>query len=88
MKSKQRAQPTYEEIAACAYLIWEKEGRPHGRDVAHWLQAEEHLLADRLHDAGMLVRYELGLIPALTAKPKTRFRGFRRAAGSLQEVRS
>jgi hypothetical protein len=29
-----------EEIAFCAYLIWEKEGRPSGREKEHWLQAE------------------------------------------------
>lgn len=23
-----------------AYEIWEGEGRPHGRDVQHWFQAE------------------------------------------------
>jgi hypothetical protein len=23
-----------------AYTIWEQEGRPEGRDLAHWLQAE------------------------------------------------
>lgn len=23
-----------------AYLIWENEGRPHGRDAQHWAQAE------------------------------------------------
>jgi hypothetical protein len=33
------------EIARCAYLIWEGEGRPEGRAIAHWLQAEEQLLA-------------------------------------------
>jgi hypothetical protein len=33
-------QLTGEEIAALAYSIWEKEGRPDGRDVEHWLQAE------------------------------------------------
>jgi len=26
--------------AARAYTIWETEGRPHGRDVLHWEQAE------------------------------------------------
>lgn len=31
---------THEEIAAAAYSIWEQEGRPEGRDVEHWLQAE------------------------------------------------
>jgi hypothetical protein len=26
-----------------AYRIWEKEGRPHGRDKEHWRQAERDL---------------------------------------------
>jgi hypothetical protein len=30
----------YKSVAAVAYAIWEKEGRPHGRDVAHWAMAE------------------------------------------------
>jgi hypothetical protein len=37
------AEPTCEEIAAIAYSIWEKEGRPEGRDVEHWLAAEIQL---------------------------------------------
>jgi len=41
---------TPEEIAYCAYLIWEKEGRPPGREKEHWLQAETQLLACRAHD--------------------------------------
>jgi Protein of unknown function (DUF2934) len=32
-----------ENIARYAYHIWVKEGRPHGRDKEHWLQAEAHL---------------------------------------------
>ena len=27
-------------IARRAYQIWEREGRPHGRDLAHWFEAE------------------------------------------------
>lgn len=42
--------PTPEEIANCAYLIWEKEGRPPGREREYWLQAETQLLAMRAHD--------------------------------------
>jgi hypothetical protein len=34
-----------EAIARCAYLIWESEGRPIGRALEHWLQAEDRLLA-------------------------------------------
>ena len=25
-----------------AYHLWEKEGRPHGRHLHHWLEAEHH----------------------------------------------
>ena len=43
-------EPTGDEIALCAYLIWEKEGCPEGREKEHWLQAETQLLACRAHD--------------------------------------
>jgi hypothetical protein len=42
--------PHQDEIAFCAYLIWEKEGRPSGREREHWLQAETQLLATRAHE--------------------------------------
>lgn len=29
-----------EQIRKRAYEIWEGEGRPHGRDIEHWSQAE------------------------------------------------
>ena len=29
-----------------AYLIWEREGRPHGRDFEHWVRAEVELIAE------------------------------------------
>ncbi len=32
-----------EEIAVAAYSLWEKEGRPHGRDREHWRLAAEQL---------------------------------------------
>ena len=34
---------TSQDIGARAYEIWEKEGRPHGRDWAHWFEAERML---------------------------------------------
>jgi hypothetical protein len=33
--------PDREVIARMSYRLWEKEGRPHGRDKEHWLQAIE-----------------------------------------------
>lgn len=30
-------------IRSRAYEIWEAAGRPHGHDLAHWLQAEAEL---------------------------------------------
>ena len=35
--------PTEQEIARRAYAIWEQEGRPHGRNLDHWLKAEREL---------------------------------------------
>ena len=34
---------TSETISARAYDLWEKEGRPDGRDWAHWFEAERML---------------------------------------------
>ena len=36
-----------------AYQIWERKGRPQGRDLEHWLEAERELEAedDRKHRA-------------------------------------
>lgn len=39
-KIKQENKPTNEKIAALAHQLFEQEGRPHGRDLDHWLQAE------------------------------------------------
>jgi len=36
-------EPTPEQIARAAYSAWEQEGRPQGRDLAHWLYAEQRL---------------------------------------------
>jgi hypothetical protein len=36
--------PSPSEIAKRAYHIWEREGRPHGRDQEHWYAAEREIL--------------------------------------------
>ena len=46
---KESSSPTREEIAICAYLIWEQEGKPSGHLMEHWLQAETQLLACHAH---------------------------------------
>lgn len=35
-----------ERIRERAYEIWEREGRPEGKSVDHWLQAEAEVSAD------------------------------------------
>ena len=35
--------PTVEDIAVRAFEIYEREGRPEGRHLAHWAQAETEL---------------------------------------------
>ena len=54
MDTQPATRPTREQIATCAYLIWEKEGRPKDRHAVHWLQAEKQLLAVCFHDMGTL----------------------------------
>ena len=44
-KANQPPHPKHDEIAALAHQIWEKNGRPAGRDVQFWLQAEQSLLS-------------------------------------------
>ncbi len=42
-KSDVGAGPSYEKIAASAYDIWERKGRPEGQEESHWLEAERLL---------------------------------------------
>jgi hypothetical protein len=37
------ARPTVADVAVRAYEIYEREGRPDGRHLAHWSQAESEL---------------------------------------------
>jgi hypothetical protein len=39
-----RAQPLHEKIAAAAEQLWHGYGRPEGRDVEIWLEAERQVL--------------------------------------------
>jgi hypothetical protein len=36
----------HERIAKAAYFIWVSEGRPEGREEAHWQEAQQQLLRD------------------------------------------
>lgn len=40
-------EPTHDEIALCAFLLWEKEGRQPGRETTYWLQAEAQVKLTR-----------------------------------------
>jgi hypothetical protein len=42
-----------EYIQRRAYELWESEGRPTGRDQAHWLQAEREIARVRGQRAGL-----------------------------------
>jgi DUF2934 family protein len=39
------------DIAARAYLIWEREGCPEGKALDHWFEAEAELARDRAPSA-------------------------------------
>ena len=84
MKNQTPTQPTPEQIAKCAYLIWEKEGWPDGRQEAHWLQAEKQLTADCAQDAGLLRRLTQAVLAVptrdLPIQPKRRHNSKRQEA--------
>jgi Protein of unknown function (DUF2934) len=50
MQSDTRSEATEDEIKVCAYFIWEQEGKPVGRALDHWLQAELQLAASLWHE--------------------------------------
>lgn len=68
MNTSQTSQrpPTYSEIAARAYDIYQREGRPMGRDFDHWLAAETQLIAERTKPV-LALTAAMRLLPA----PKT-----------------
>jgi len=68
------------DVAACAHMIWEKEGKPHGRDVEHWFQAETLLRAMRAADAEAAKEPAKAAAPADKPAPAARKRKAKRAA--------
>jgi len=69
------------DVAACAYMIWEKEGKPHGRDAEHWFQAETLLRVMRATEAEAVAREAAkAATPAGKPAPATRRRRAKRAA--------
>ena len=50
MGASQAGGEFWQDIAVCAYCIWEQEGRPEGRAIKHWLQAEIQLAASKQHE--------------------------------------
>ena len=65
--------PSPDEIARCAYLIWEREGRPAGREMQHWLEAEAQLRAIKI-EASMSEKPRAKTKPARHPAEKPRFR--------------
>ena len=63
------------EIARRAYIIWEDEGRPSGRELDHWLRAEAEVKAERTQSTTQAPKspQRLEAVPtatAATAKPQ------------------
>jgi hypothetical protein len=82
MSDQRVSQPTSEQIARAAYLVWEQEGRPQGRDMAHWLQAELQLKASAFGDGKGLRRPDAATRTGTAAAKRAR------AAGRIKSERS
>ena len=60
-----------ERIRERSYQIWEQEGRPHGRHLDHWLQAEHELVAENTLDfefKQMMRAFRRGIISETTVE--------------------
>jgi hypothetical protein len=55
--------PNEEEIARRAREIWEEEGRPEGRHLEHWQQAERELGGDGTAAVGNEAAPEVAELP-------------------------
>jgi hypothetical protein len=84
MSNQSAIQHTSVQIAVCAYLIWEEQGRPHGQHEAHWLQGEKQLKADCAQEASLRSRPD----PAAPVEPSVikPFRPKRRDNSNRREV--
>ena len=54
-----------------AYELWEQEGRPEGRHLDHWLQAEHELVAENAMDfefKHLMRAYRNGIISETTVE--------------------
>jgi hypothetical protein len=70
-------EPLEERIRERAYQIWEREGKPHGRDAEHWQQAASEIDAEVAAgvDAGVgEARAEEPARPAASPTPTRRSR--------------
>ena len=47
------SEPSDQAIRERAYTIWEREGRPHGRERDHWLQAVWELSGEAARAAAL-----------------------------------
>lgn len=64
-----------EEVRERAYRIWEKEGKPHGCDLEHWLQAERELsLKDTDSPTGEGKKRSTGTAKGRSPSPRPRAR--------------
>jgi hypothetical protein len=70
-------EPLEERIRERAYQIWEREGKPHGRDAEHWQQAASEVDAEVAASADADVgepRTEEPARPAASPAPTRRSR--------------
>lgn len=64
------ALPNHDEIALCAFLIWEKEGRQPNLEQTYWLQAEAQLRQVRQQQAELAAKATRPWPPQPAVAPK------------------
>lgn len=68
-----------DEVRGRAYAIWETEGKPEGRDLDHWLQAERE-------SAGVIPPPEDGPVPETEDEAEQAAKPGRSAEAGIEQV--
>ncbi len=68
--TKDYQQPSDDQVSVRAYYLWERDGRPQGRDWEYWLRAKEELICENSRTAGTAKPVTIAAEPVKTAPKK------------------
>ena len=72
------------QVEARAYALWESEGKPQGRDLDHWLQAEAEIMGARETASSVNLPNPTASLQAARRKPRVHPTELRSSAAPIK----